>query len=297
MAEPRFSPARSAAIREELVHVVKPGMLARRFGRRPLVGIGLVVAGVIAGGGGAAATAQIWNPQPHMPQAVPAIESTSNPGVAAPAGHLPGQSIVSLLGQVSTYEVNGEERIIQLDPPEGATHVRVSVSCTTPGYTGWGFDPGGNNPNMTCDALDIDSTTAPGWMDFDLHDDTMYPQHDLFYVQPGPGVGSIVTVQYLALIETAWVVNAAGETCGVAKPGFGEPDLVGVVALTPSGDYVEGYARRTQLEYPFPGQSMPTSPAEALEQQEQNEQLYPDGVDIPAYECDGVTQIGTFHVG
>ena len=31
--------------------------------------------------------------------------------------------------------------------------------------------------------------------------------------------------------------------------------------------------------------------------QEQNEQLYPTGNDSPAYECDGVTQVGTFHVG
>lgn len=296
MSEPRFSPVRSDAIREELVQIVESTRRPGRF-RRLLGGVALVVGGALVGAGGVAATATIWRPQPYAPEAVPVTEPTSNPGVQAPPGHLPGQPIVSLLGQVVSYEVAGGERIIQLDPPEGATHVRVGVTCTTPGQTGWGFDPGGNNPSSSCGAADIESGSASGWMDFDLRDEATYPQTDLFYVQPGSGAESIVTVQYLAMIETAWVVNAAGETCGVSKPGFGEPDLVGVVALTPSGDYAEGFVRRTELLFPFPGQHEPSSPAEAVEQQEQNEQLYPTGIDIPAYECDGVTQVGTFHVG
>jgi hypothetical protein len=290
-----FTPARSDAIRAELVRFVTShsGRVQRRFA----LGIGLVLAGAVAGAGGAAATAQIWNPQPFVPQAVPVVEPTSNPGVPAPPGHLPGQPIVSLLGQVGSYDVDGAERIIQLDPPDGATHVRVSLTCTTPGTTGWGFDVGGNNPTSSCSGADIASSSASGWMDFDLRDNTMYPQQDLFYVQPVAGAASIVTLQYLALIETAWIVNAAGETCGVGKPGLGEPDLVAVIAVTPTGEHVEGYARRTQLEYPFPGEHMPTSPAEALEQQEQNAQVHPNGVDIPAFECDGVTQVGVFRVG
>lgn len=295
MAEPQFSPVRSEAIRSELVRIVDVGLSPRW--RRPLAGVALVVVGVLAGGGGVAATAQLWDAQPYLPPATPVIAPTSNPGVPAPEGHQPGQPIVSLIGHALTYEINGEERIIQLDRPEGATHVRVGLTCTTPGSTGWGFDPGGNNPTSTCVAADVESSSASGWMDVDLDDDTAYPQDDLFYVQPVAGAKSIVTLQYLTLIETAWMVNAAGETCGVGKPGFGEPDLVAVVARTSTGELVEGYARRTQLEYPFPGQTMPTSPAQALEQQEQNAQLYPNGVDIPAYECDGVTQVGTFHVG
>lgn len=296
MNEPRFSPARSDAIREELAHIVDSAV--RPAGpRRLLAGVGLVVAGALAGGGAVTATAQIWNPQPYFPEAVPVVEPTSNPGIPAPAGHLPGQPVVSLLGQAATYEVEGQERIIPVEPPAGATHVRVGLTCTTPGQTGWGFDPGGNNPAASCGASDVGSTSASGWMDFDLSDDTMYPQHELIYVQPVSGAESIVTVQYLAMIETAWEVNAAGETCGVAKPGFGEPDLVGVVALAPNGEYVDGFVRRTELLYPFPGQHEPTSPADAVEQQEQHQEIYPTGIDIPAFECDGVTQVGTFHVG
>jgi hypothetical protein len=296
MSEPRFTPARSDAIRDELIHVVEAATRPTGF-RRLLAGAGLVVAGVLVGAGGFAATADIWKPQPYMPEAVPVVEPTSNPGVLAPTGHSPGQPIVSLVGQANTYEVNGEERIIQLDPPEGATHVRVGVTCTTPGTTGWGFDPGGNNPSMSCSAADVEANSGAGWMDFDLHDDSMYPQHELVYVQPEPGAGSIVTVQYLALVETAWAVNAHGETCGVGKPGFGEPDLVLVVARTAGGEYVDGYVRRAQLEYPYPGEQMPTSPAQALEQQEEHAELYPNGIDVPAYECDGETQVGTFHIG
>jgi hypothetical protein len=296
MNEPRFSPARSAAIRDELVRIVQAGGRAGRF-RKALAGVGLVVAGALVGAGSFAATAEVWSPQPHFPETSPVIEPTSNPGVSAPDGHLPGQPIVSLLGQVTSFEVDGEERIIQLEPPDGATHVRVSVTCTAPGLTAWGFDAGGNNPRSECGPADVGPEWTPGWMDFDLRDEAAYPQHDLFYVQPSSGAASIVTVQYLSLIETAWEVNAAGETCGVSKPGFGEPDLVAVVALTTSGDYVDGFARRAQILFPFPGQHEPTSPADAMEQQEHYDQLYPTGIDIPVYECDGVTQVGTFHVG
>jgi hypothetical protein len=295
MTEQPFSPERSDAMREHLVHVVNHAPPARGA-RRVLAGLGLTVAGALIGGGAAAATAQIWNPQPYAAQAPPVVEPTSNPGVPAPAGHLPGQPIVSLVGQVMIEEVDGEERIIQLDPPTGATHVRVTVTCTSAGTTRWGFDPGGNNASSECTSEDA-SRSSTGGMDFELGDLSMFPQYDFFYVQPSAGASSIVTLQYLTLIETAWEVNAAGETCGVTKPGFGEPDLTAVVALTPSGEYVEAYARREQLMYPFPGQHEPTSPEDALAQQEQNQQNYPNGIDIPAYECDGVTQVGTFHVG
>jgi len=134
-------------------------------------------------------------------------------------------------------------------------------------------------------------------MDFGVGDLSMFPQYEFFYVQPSGGAGSVATFQYLTLIETAWVVNAAGETCGVSKPGFGEPDLTAVIALAPTGEHIEAYARAEQLMYPFPGEHPPTSPEDALEQQEQHERDYPNGIDIPAFECDGVTQIGVFHVG
>ncbi|MEO8527668.1 MAG: hypothetical protein ABI435_01170 [Pseudolysinimonas sp.] len=290
-----FSPERSDAIRTELVAVVDRA--PARPPRRILVGVGLVVAGLLAGGGATAATAGIWHPQPFLPQGQPVTAPTSNLGVVAPAGYAPGQPIVSLVGGVTSYVVDGQERIIQLAVPDGATHLRVTVTCTSAGTTAWGFDAGGNNPNSSCGASDVDTLSATGYMDFDLNDSSAYPQRDLFYVQPGAGVSSIVTLQYLNLIETAWVVNAAGETCGVAKAGFGEPDLVGVEALTPSGEYVTAYARSEQLAYPFPGQTEPTSPADALAQQAQHQQQYPAGIDIPAFECDGVTQVGVFHVG
>lgn len=296
MNEPRFSPARSDAIRSELVRLVDSAPRPTGF-RRLLAGLGFFAAGAFIGVGGAAATATIWSAEPHSPEAVPVTEPTSNPGVPAPTGYLPGQPIVSLIGETAIHQVDGEERIIQLDPPEGATHLRVGLTCTTPGQTGWGFDPGGNNPISSCDDADAGSTAASMWMDFDLRDDSMYPQHDLFYVRPAADAGSIVTMQYLALVETAWGVNASGETYGVAKPGLGEPDLLAAHGIDPHGSPVVGYLRRGYADEMFPGRPQPTSPAEALELQEEREQLYPDGWDVPLYDSDGVTQIGTFHIG
>lgn len=290
MTAPSFSPARSAAMRELLIERVA-ATRARRT-RRIATGAALVAAGAVAGGGAAAATAEGWRPVPSLPPAPPVVAPATNPGVPAPAGTTPGQPIVSLLGGVETLEVDGAERIVQLDAPAGASHVRVAVTCTSTGTTAWGFDAGGNNPSVECVRADLakDERFRTAWMDFAL-------EGDLLYVQPRDGASSIVTVQYLALVETAWGVNARGETYGAAKPGFGEPDLVAAVGTDAGGREVLGYLRRSDSEVMFPGQPLPSSPAEALELQERRTELYPDGWDVPLFAADGVTRVGTMRVG
>jgi len=42
---------------------------------------------------------------------------------------------------------------------------------------------------------------------------------------------------------------------------------------------------------------MPSSPAEAARWQRERDEKYPNGWDIPVYESDGTTRIGTFHIG
>ena len=66
----------------------------------------------------------------------------------------------------------------------------------------------------------------------------------------------------------------------------------------PNGTHVEAYARTSDLNAMSPEHpGEPTSPAQALEWQDERGNKYPNGWDVPAYESDGTTQVGTFHIG
>lgn len=293
MAEPTgFDAARSDAIRAELVDVVDKGPVrgARHLGSA----IGLVLAGMLVGGGAATATAAIWDRDAAPPPGgwITVDDQGSLPGTS-PGESLPGQPIVTLLGGTVVVPIEGEEQVVKLAAPDGATHVRVTITCTSPGTTRWGLDPAGNNPSVECFESDLDpgSPSPLSWMDFPLADG------DAVYAQPDAGVTSILSFQYLSAVDTSWGVNADGETFGVAKPGEGDPDLLAAQGFDAAGNTVMGYVRSEELTVQCPGVEQPTSPEQALDQQEYCAHEYPHGFDVPLYASDGVTKVGTFHVG
>lgn len=285
-----FSPARSDAIRAELVDVVDERPV--RGGRRLGTAVGLVLAGVLVGGGAATATAAaLWDRDPS-PAALYGITVTDQ-GALAPDGVTPGQPIVIPVGGSVVVAIDGEDRTLDLVPEPGATHVRVTLTCTTPGLTSWGMDPGGNNPSVECFSSDFgpDAPSPKSWMDFSLADG------DAVYVRPRDGAESILSLQYLTVVETAWGVNGDGETFGASKPGVGDPDLTLAIGVDADGNSIEGYVRSDDLLQQCPGAAPPASPEQALEQQEVCQRDYPGGFDVPLYASDGVTRIGTFHIG
>ena len=78
----------------------------------------------------------------------------------------------------------------------------------------------------------------------------------------------------------------------------GMPDLVYVGGMTVDGRAIDGYAKASDLFAFSPDHPRnPANPDEALRWQAEREVKYPNGWDIPVYEKDGVTQIGTFHMG
>jgi len=285
-----FTPERSDAIRDELIDTVGHDLAARSPLRRWLVGAVLVLLGAGAGAGVSAAAFAASGPNVV---GVPSGQPSPDLGdpIPAPAGVTPGQPIISLLGTPSTRTTSGSEDFDLPPRPDGATHLRVTITCLTPGSTSWGTDAGGNNPSGSCEADDI-GDFGTSYYDFPLDDSTTR-----FYVGAKPGVENSLSMQYLNYVPTQFGVNASGQTYGAPVDGAASPDLTAVSGLAPDGSMVEGYVLTSSLtdfgpEWP----GLPSDPDEALAWQQEREEKYPDGWDLPVYESDGITQIGVFHV-
>lgn len=280
MTIPKFDEGRSTAIREGLMQLARPTP-----SRRPWMGVAAIaLASALTGGAVSAAVAVGLNPPISNPAPIPNPDGSvaaGNPGVAAPAGVQPGAPIISLLGSSVSQNVAGRVAI-PLNHPAAATHVRATVTCLTAGSISWGPDAGGNNPSSGCAATDsVEQRTS--WMDFALSDG------DVLYVDSGDGAEAIVSLQFVNQVETAWGVNARGETFGVSKPGFGEPDLLAVVATNDK----PGYVNRGELadaDGTTAAESF-DSPGDALAWQES---MKGKRISIPVYESDGVTVVGEF---
>lgn len=276
-----FDPERSDAIRSLLVTTA---IAPRRVGG-VLASIGLVALGLAVGASVSAAAITLNAPD--------AAHQSANPGVPAPPGVTAGRPIVSVLGSPVSHTVHGDADITLGAVPTGATHARVTFICLTAGTTSWGFDASGNNPSSTCSEQDVAYTANSGYFDFPLDESTT-----TLFIRASASAEAVVTYQFLNYVETAWGVNANGETFGASKDSVGDPDLVSVSITDASGQNVLAYVRRPDLDAFGPDwPNQPGSPAEAIEWQAERDKKYPNGWDIPAYESDGVTQVGVFHIG
>lgn len=300
MSIPEFDPTRRAAFRRLLSATVSAPAPRRRS---PWTGITVfVVAGALAGGAVTAASAS-FAPDDVVSGGLPVDVEVGLTGVPAPEGISPGSPIISLRGSSETFQVeadgssphaapadSGWTAMVELDPPDGATHVRVSHTCVTAGTVRFGQDAGGNNGSSSCSAdgiAAIGSGSRPGsWMDYDL------AQGMTLYIDSDPGAASLFTLQYVNHIETAWGVNEAGETFGNHKEGAGEADLMSATAT--NGE--RGYIRKTELHFVDGTTAMEgfTSLGDAGRWQEATAGK---SYSIPVYESDGVTVIGEFAVG
>ena len=283
-----FTPERSEAIRAGLITAAAVGTPRRR---RVLAGAALVLAGALLGAGISAAALASTGTWARV-SAVPAGQPTPAPSgaVEAPPGHTPGMPITTLLGDPVGQKVVSAAELSLSDRPAEATHVRVTVTCLAVGRISWGPDPGGNNPSSGCDADSVESGAA-AWYDFTL-DDTV----TTLYVVPRGKAAAAVTVQYLAQVPTRFGVNENGQTYGVHRSDQGTPDLIQVAGTAPDGSGVLGYVRASDFgDFSPDHPGLPTNPEEAVRWMEERQQRYPNGWDIPVFEADGTTQIGTFH--
>ncbi|WP_203580202.1 hypothetical protein [Microbacterium hibisci] len=287
-----FTPERSRAIRELLVERATTRPTRRR---RMLTLTALVLAGAVGGAGlstaAFAATGAFTAEAPATPAGRPVPDLGE--AIAAPPGTTPGSPVISSLGSPQAYEISSPGTIPLDDRPKAATHVRVTIAALAAGQLSLGTDAGGNNPLWSVGASDLDGPAAVSWFDHPL-DATI----DALHVTPTGGFAATVTLQYVTHVPTHLGVNDRGATFGAEGGPDGLPDLVRVAGTAPDGSVVEGYVRASELHAFSPDHpDDPRTPEEALELQAQRDEAYLDGWDIPVYESDGVTQIGTFHVG
>lgn len=287
---PSFSPERSDAIRAELIATAAHVRPARRRG---LWAVSLMLVGTLAGAGistaAFAASGSFSAPQAPVGQPAPELGEA----VTAPPGTVPGAPVISVLGEPRSLRVVGAVTL-PLDPrPDDTTHVRVTLTITSPGKVTWGTDAGGDNPSSTASGADIAAGTAMAWYDFPLDDTT----RELYFAADGTAAAT-ATVQYLAHVPTRLGVNAHGDTFGVEGGPDGRPDLIAVSGVADDGTLVEGYAWASDLDAFSPDhREQPSNPEEALEWQAERDEKYPAGWDIRVYESDGRTDIGRFHIG
>lgn len=283
---PKFDQARGEAVRTALLGTVD-ATARRRLRPAPSRWFGVAaftLAGVVTGG--AVSAAALSNESRVAPAEVAAPDA-----VPAPPGTVPGQPIISLLGDTISQTTTGTFTIDLPDPPDSATHLRVTIQCLTPGTTTWGIDPAGNDPQASCSPSDIGAVGGRAWSDFALP----ATMPDLS-IRAGDGISSIVTYQFVRQVPTALGRTTDGDSFGAESRNV-HPDLVAVIGLDPSGQQVQGYARATDLDAFGPDwPDQPSTPAEALEWQRQRAERYPDGWVIPVYAADGTTRIGTFQV-
>lgn len=194
------------------------------------------------------------------------------------AGALPGATTVIDFSEPVAVTGTGTSTVELGSRPDGATAANVSVVCLTAGRIVY---PDG--ASIVCDAPASESEIAdPRSANFGLID--LDPGQTSMRFRAKPDVGWKVVVNYVRTETSAWGVNAKGETFGVQRRGK-SPDLLAVVTT----DGEQGYAYVKDLDGP-----MPTSPADALAQQEANEG---QSRSVPVYESDGETIIGEYTIG
>lgn len=210
--------------------------------------------------------------------ATPPSTSNNNTSVA------PGGTLVTELAPAVEEQHAGTASVSLGRPPVGATGIAISLECLSAGSFAY---PDG--ARLACNRADMRTSRPANQMPLqarhviDLQDD-----QTAFTVTTSNGARWEVVASYVMTETTDWGVNENGQTYGIENEK-GSPDLIRVAVK----DAAFGYAYAEQLNNPS-GLPEPTTPQEAGEYTRATQgRTY----DIPVYESDGVTRIGTFTTG
>lgn len=193
---------------------------------------------------------------------------------------LPGATTAVVLSEPVEVTATGTRTVDLGSRPVGATAANVSVVCLTAGRIVYP-----NGASSVCDDPASESEIAdPRSANYMLID--LAPGQTSLRFEAKEDVGWKVVANYVRTETSEWGINAKGETFGVQRHGK-SPDLIAVITT----DGKQGYAYVKDLDGRW---SVPTSPADALAQQEANEGR---SFSVPVYESDGETIIGEYTIG
>lgn len=249
---PRLDPVFARGVRDALVDRAAVAGRHRPRVRRWWVGAGMLGALVVAGGTAFAVTALVE----------------------------PGGTVVTSRAEPVEATRTGTSTV-ELGPvPDGATHVALQLTCLDAGR--FVTDSG---PSMTCtdeDALREAADLAAG-RPTGMSWSVAVPAGDRsVQVTTDPGARWHLLATFVDEVVTEWATNANGDTYGVANE-HGVPDLVQTYATNGRVGYVS-----TQEVEELTG-GLPSSPAEAIEGQQEREGKT---FRVPVYESDGETVVG-----
>lgn len=261
---------RLADCADSLSHLDVPdvdGVLTRgralRRRRRTAVVAAVAASVVVASVGVAAVTGQPGGQAPAAPVASqsPADDEPDLPGRG---DVLPGGQRITTVAWAASADATGPATAGFGTAPAAATHLEAEFRCLSAGRF----------------VLPDDSVITCG------QDDRATSHHVLplatsFRVRTTKDARWRAELRWVNVEVLPWGVNARGETYGIDNEQ-GIPDLVAVEAT--NGE--QGYVRRTDL-----GDPAPSSPEEALQQQEKG-----GSREVVVRASDGVTEIGVFVV-
>jgi hypothetical protein len=190
---------------------------------------------------------------------------------------LPGGQAVTQLSAPITQTQTGTGTVELGAVPSGATNVSVKLTCLSAGT--FVFPDGAF---VTCSTSDAGTPSS-----FTTYNLALAPGEHAITISTAAGNRWQLTATYVNQITTAWIVNANGQSYGVAN-SHGVPDLIAAIATNGR----QGYIKKSELD--AASCSNVTSPAEALKCQQAHSG---STTDIPVYNSDGMTIIGQFVIG
>ncbi|MFZ2501288.1 MAG: hypothetical protein WAW88_01265 [Nocardioides sp.] len=249
---------------------------ARRRTRTINVTVGVAAAGVVVAAG-VLTTTSSWMQSDGRHDIATDPASPTESVRYEDVGPLPGETTTIELSTPVSATATGTSSVALGSRPDGATAVNVSVVCLSAGRVVY---PDG--ASVVCEGPATASEIAdPRSANYGLMDLT--PGQSSLKFRAKPDVSWKVVASYVRTETSEWGINAKGETFGVQRDGK-SPDLIAAYATNGKHGYVYG----KDLDGP-----MPTSPTDALAQQEANEGR---SRSVPVYESDGETIIGEFAI-
>lgn len=264
--------ARAAAISVALEAMVRSRASdARRRKSMAMAMIGFVVAGALTGG---AVSASV----------VDRPDVTSDESNIVELIRTVGEPEARRVGDPILFAGSGDAEIPLGMIPEGVTQLAIAFDCVDPGTYEIAVGEVDGGFGASCDAGNTAANlggvfTASPTLDRAIH------------ISAALGDRWSLRAVWITGLPDGWEVNANGQTFGPGVDGTA-PDLIMAVGVDAAGNPIDGYVVSADALRP-----KAASLEEGAAQEAADEAAHPNGRDVPLYASDGVTVLGSAHIG